>query len=50
MEVIWQLNKLKDYKLKFSGSSITIIYVLSLQQKNVYYNKKIVTIISKSLQ
>ena len=33
------MNKLKDYKLKFSGFSIIIIYVLSLKQK-IFITKK----------
>ena len=46
------MNKLKDYKLKFSGFSIIIIYVLSLKQKIFITKKKkkIITITSKSLQ
>ena len=48
------MNKLKDYKLKFSGFSIIIIYVLSLKQKifitKKKKKKKIITITSKSLQ
>ena len=45
------MNKLKDYKLKFSGFSIIIIYVLSLKQKIfITKKKKIITITSKSLQ